>query len=55
MVLILGGVVVTVIIPAMVGMLLADEIDYHIPPRARGHNSGGTLIEDRTARLGAVL
>ena len=31
---IFGGVVIIVI----VGMLLAGEVDYHLPPRTRGRN-----------------
>ena len=37
MVLILGGVVITVIIPAIV--LLFSEVDYHVPPRTE-HKRG---------------
>ena len=34
---ILGGVVIIVII-VIVAMLLAGEVDYHLPPRTRGRN-----------------
>jgi hypothetical protein len=37
MILILGCVVI-IVIAAIVGMLLAGEVDYHLPPRDRGHN-----------------
>jgi hypothetical protein len=35
LILILGGAVIIIVI---VGMLLAGEVDYHLPPRARRRN-----------------
>jgi hypothetical protein len=37
---IFGGVVIIaiIVIVAIVGMLLAGEVDYHLPPRTRGRN-----------------
>jgi hypothetical protein len=37
MIWILGGVVIIVIV-GIVGMLLAGEVDYHLPPRTGGRN-----------------
>jgi hypothetical protein len=40
MILALGGVVIIVIISVIVGLLLAGEADYHVPPRARRRGLG---------------